>query len=373
MYPFTEIETPALLVDVDRAERNLARVADDARRQGLAVWPHTKTHKTPAWARRQLDLGAQGLTVAKLGEAEVMVAAGLPVIQIFYPLLGASASRRLADLLRKGAQLRVVLDSEASLATVAEAARSASASVDILVEVDTGMHRVGVAGPEEALAIARAAEKASGVEFVGLASFAGHVGHKDAEEQRLAVLEQEASRLRAVRQRIEGAGIPVSVVSVGGTHHAARMAEIHDATEIRPGTYIYNDRATVLAGSATWDTCAATVLATVVSVHRDWVIVDAGSKALASDSVPAGGHGAVLGHPEWEVAALSEEHGTLRLRPDRVPAGEGESTPLPRLGERVQVVPNHICTVVNLFDGFYATRGESVLYRMDIAGRGRSQ
>lgn len=362
--------TPALVVDLDRTEENLARTAAEARRAGLQVWPHTKTHKTPLWARMQLDLGAKGLTVAKLGEAQVMAQAGLGPIQIFYPLLGEASSRRLSDLLRIAhGPVRVVLDSEASLDTVAVGARMADVGVEVLIEVDTGLHRAGVATPEEALTLGRAIGRRDGVRFAGLASFAGHVGYQASEEARLAVLREEGRILSETRECLEGAGIPVEAVSVGGTHHAARMAQITGATEIRPGTYIYQDRATVLAGSATWETCSATVLSTVVSTHRDWVVVDAGSKALASDTVSAGGCGAVLGHPEWEITGQSEEHGILRLAEGTAGAGAR----LPTLGDRLRIVPNHICTVVNLFDAFYGVRSDAVVLRTVIAGRGRSQ
>lgn len=363
------VDTPALVVDLDRVERNLQRVAAACARRGLSLRPHVKTHKSTLLARWQVEAGAQGITVAKLGEAEVMRAGGLQDILVAYPLVGERAERRLADLLRLGTQVTVALDSEESLATVARAARPAGDTVQVLVEVDTGFHRVGVAW-DEVVPLARRVADTPGVVFAGLMSFAGHVSQAADEESRRRVLREESSLLAAAADRLAAAGLPPRTVSVGGTHHVARLEEVTAATEIRPGTYVFGDRATLWAGSCREEDCAATVLATVVSVHGTWAVVDAGSKALSSDACPAGGYGQVISRPGGReapgvaVARLSEEHGILTW--------SGPSPGL-RVGDRVHILPNHVCAAVNLYDRMVGVRAGRVERLLPVEARGRSQ
>lgn len=359
-----EIETPALVVDLDIAENNLAAMQQRADRRNFALWPHTKTHKSSVWARRQQDLGAQGLTVAKLGEAEVLRAAGLTRLLIAYPLIGVAKARRLADLLTHGVEARVALDSPNAVDCVAQAAQAAQTNVDVLVEVDTGFHRVGRSSPRAVVGLARYVSERSNIRFAGIFSFAGHIGAALDEAGRQKILQDEAAILAESRDLLEQAGLAPAVISVGGTHHAARMEEIPLATEIRPGTYVYNDRATLLADSCTEGQCAATVLVTVVSKSEGWAVVDGGSKAFSSDAHRAGGHGLVKAHPEWSLDRLSEEHGVLTWSDDV----DG-----PDIGERLQIIPNHICTVVNLFDRVYGVRAGNVERLLKVEGRGLSQ
>jgi D-serine deaminase-like pyridoxal phosphate-dependent protein len=365
MWSLDRVDTPALVVDLDTVERNLHRVHRQAQEAGLALWPHTKTHKAPWLARRQLELGARGLTVAKLGEAEVLRDAGLGPFLVHYPLVGETKARRLADLLATGAQVQVALDSPQAADTVAEGARQAGAEVGVLVEVDTGMHRVGVAPGPQVVELSRYVHRRPGLRFLGLTSYAGHVSAAPDEEGRRQVLRQEREILQRMRHELERQGLTPQVVSVGGTHHAARMEELAGvATHLRPGTYVYNDRTILLAGSCREDDLAASVLVTVVSRHDRWAVVDGGSKAFSSDAHREGGYGLVMGRPKLRLTRLSEEHGILEWEDGAEP---------PRLGERLRIVPNHICTVVNLFDRAWAVRGEEVERVFAVSARGKSQ
>jgi D-serine deaminase-like pyridoxal phosphate-dependent protein len=356
------LDTPVMLVDLDVVEANLARVQAQAHAHGFALWPHTKTHKSTWLATKQMELGAQGLTVAKLGEAEVMRAAGLRALLIAYPLLGPAKQERLTHLLEQGTMVRVALDSRQAADTVAGAARRAGTEVDVLIEIDTAFHRVGVSPGEAALPLVRYVADQPGLHYLGLLSFAGQISGNLDEEGRQGVLEQEAQLMIETRDALVHAGLAPRVISLGGTHHSVRMARIGPATEIRPGIYIYNDRNTLLAGSCVEADCAASILVTVVSAHDTWAVIDGGSKTFSSDLSHRGGFGLVRGHPEIVFERMTEEHGILTWP---------GHTPLLRVGERLQIIPNHICPAINLHDASYGIRQGQVerVIRTDARGK----
>jgi D-serine deaminase-like pyridoxal phosphate-dependent protein len=358
------IDTPALIADADIVEQNLARMQAAADAAGLHMWPHTKTHKLPFLAERQMALGAEGITVSKLGEAEVMRDAGFTRILLHYPPLGEAKARRLAALVARGAEMRVALDSTEAADTVARAADMAGGSIDILVEIDPGMHRVGRQPGPEVLDLARYVAERPGLRFLGLTSYAGHISAAPDEAGKEGVLQHEIDVLGAERERLERAGLPPAVVSVGGTHHGARMDRLRNATDVRPGTYVYNDRNILAGDSCRPEDLAAAVLVTVVSRNASWAVVDGGSKAFSFDTSPLGGYGLVPGQPELSLDRMNEEHGVLVW-----PEGAAG----PRVGERLRIVPNHICATVNLHDRVFFHRGGLVERVLPVAGRGRMQ
>jgi D-serine deaminase-like pyridoxal phosphate-dependent protein len=342
-----ELETPALVVDLDRVERNLERWQRYADEAGLASRPHVKTHKSVELARLQLAYGARGVTCQKLGEAEVMVKAGIDDVLVPYNLMGESKLRRLAGLLAR-ARVAVSVDDAALLRGLAGAARDAGRELEVLVECDTGFGRAGVQTPAAAAALGQTIGATSGLVFAGLLSYPSPPGARAFLEEALEVADLERPW-----------------VSTGGTPTMWNAAELRPVvTEYRVGTYVYNDRNTIAAGVASVDDCALTVLTTVVSRPTgDRAILDSGSKALAADQTAAGGHGLILEAQASTIAKLSEEHGHVELAP-------GERL---ELGDRVHVVPNHACVVSNLFDELWVTRGGEVVDRWAIDARGRSQ
>ncbi len=356
-----DLETPAALVDVDRMRANLRRAADYCRAHGLAWRPHAKTHKTPELAAEQVAAGAIGLTVATPREAEVMAQAADDLL-LAYPPFGRSKLDRLMAL-PDHVRLTVGLDSAEALRSLAEAARGAGRTAGVLVEFDVGMGRVGVQRPEDAVALAGAAASLDGVEYRGVMFYPGHIRqHVSGQDGALAAL---GARVEAFVAALEAAGLAPAVVSGGSTPTFWRSHEIPRLTEVRPGTNIFNDRTTVEVGACGWDEVAYTVLATVVSTAvPGQAVVDAGSKALAREELRAegGGYGALLGRPEVVVKAVSEEHGLLDL---------SRTEWRPRVGERVRIVPNHVCVSVNLQERLHAVRGEQVVGGWDVAGRGR--
>jgi D-serine deaminase-like pyridoxal phosphate-dependent protein len=346
-----EIDTPAVLVDVDRADANIRRAQAYADAHRVPLRPHIKTHKLPRFAHLQVEKGAIGITCQKIGEAEVMADAGLEDIFLPYNILGHDKLARLRTLAAR-VRLRVTADSDAVVAGLAAAFEGAATPLEVLVECDTGAGRCGVGDGEMALALARRIDAAPALSFGGLMTYPA-AGRPEAANAWLA----EAVGLFAA------AGVPVATVSTGGTPDLWRAHEASAATEYRPGTYIYLDRSQVARGVGTVDDCALTVLTTVVSrptPHR--AIVDAGSKALTSDLLGLEGYGVVMEAPSVVVAGLSEEHGNLDT--------SGDPGAL-SVGDRVRILPNHACVVSNLFDVVHLVSGDRVVDVLPVAARGR--
>lgn len=360
----TGLETPAAVVDLDRLAFNLDRMAAYAALHGLALRPHVKTHKAPRIAAEQMRLGAVGLTCATPREMEVMSGVSRDLL-LAYPPVGPGPLSRLLGLPRE-VRVSVALDSSRTLAALGEAARAADREIGVLVEVDLGMHRVGVQSPDAAVALAREIAKYAPLRYAGIAFYPGHIRAPVGEQD--ALLAQLATDLRGVLAALQRAGLPPTVVSGGSTPAAWRMHEVPGITEVRPGTYAFNDRTTAELGACEWEDCALTVLATVVSTAvPGQAVIDAGSKALGREPVrgAAGeGFGALADRPQVTVRSMSEEHGILDL---------GNTTWRPEVGERVQVVPNHVCVVVHLNDVVYGVRNAEVVEtQWEVAARGRA-
>lgn len=356
-----EIDTPAAVVDVDRMHANLRRAADYCSAHGLAWRPHSKTHKSPALAAEQVRAGAVGVTVATPREAEVM-AQTVDDLLLAYPPIGRAKLDRLMALPAR-VRLTVALDSAEALRGLADAARAAGRPVGVLVEVDAGMGRVGVQTAHDAVALARAAADADGVEYRGILFYPGHV--RERVEQQDAGIRAVSERLGRTLSALDAAGLAPAVVSGGSTPTFWRSHEIAGVTEVRPGTNIFNDRTTAEIGACGWDECAYSVLATVVSTAvPGQAVVDAGSKALSKEEIRADtvGYGALLDRPEIVVKGVSEEHGLLDL---------SGTDWRPRIGERVRIVPNHVCVSVNLQERVYGVRGDEVVEVWEVLGRGR--
>ena len=356
-----QLETPVPVVDLDRVAHNLDRMAAYATLHGLRLRPHVKTHKSPRIAAEQLRLGATGLACATLREAEVMAEVCRDLL-VAYPPVGAARLERLARL-PSHVRLAVAADDVHALDALSVAARLGQRSIDVLVEADLGMHRVGVTSPEKAVAMARHIDRASSLRFAGLQFYPGHVrAHVKDQDAGLA---QVGHDLAAYIEALTAAGLPPHTVSGGSTPLAWRMHEVPGVNEVRPGTYVYNDRTTAQIGACDWEDCALTVLATVVSVSvKGQAVVDAGTKALGREPLRAegDGYGVLLDHPDVIVSRMSEEHGILDL---------SRSSWRPRLGDQVRIVPNHVCIVVHLFDEIIGVRGHAVETRWPVAARGR--
>ncbi len=356
------LDTPVPLVDLDRMRRNLDRMADYTSAHSLFLRPHVKTHKTPQLAAEQTMRGAVGLTCATTLEAQVMSGTAADLL-VMYPPVGMPRLSRLMDL-PSDVRLTVALDSVEALELLAAAAREHGRTVHVLVELDTGMRRVGVHESADAVALARAVRDAGDpLAFAGLAFYPGHIRERVGEQD--GKLRALSRQLDDVVSTLTRAGLSPPVVSGGSTPAAWRMHELPAVTEVRPGTYIFNDRTTAAIGACAPDDCALTVLATVVSTALPGqAVVDAGSKALGREPLLDGGSGfaSVLDHPEAVVGAMSEEHGVIDLR---------DTDWKPRVGDLVRLVPNHVCIVVNLNDMLVTVSDNRVVSVLEVAARGR--
>lgn len=354
-------ETPIPLVDLDRLERNLDRMAGYAERHHLALRPHTKTHKSPRIAAEQLRRGAIGLTCATLLEAEVMAEVSDDLL-LAYPPVGAAKLQRLLSLPEETG-ITVAIDSIEVADQLARAARERGRSVGVFIELDLGMHRVGLPAIEDAVELARVVAATPPLVYGGIAFYPGHIRtHVRQQDQEL---ERLGASLRSVIQALERAGLHPTVVSGGSTPTVWKTHEIEGVTEIRPGTYIYNDRITAQLGACGWNDLALTILATVVSTAiPGQAVIDAGSKALGREPSEGEGegYGALLDRPEVVVRRLSEEHGILDLK---------DTDWRPAVGERVRVVPNHVCIAVHLHEMVYGMRNDRVEISWPVRARGR--
>ena len=356
-----QLETPVPVVDLDRMSMNLDRMAAYATLHGLRLRPHVKTHKSPRIAAEQLRHGAVGLTCATLREAELMSEVCDDLL-IAYPPVGAARLERLARL-PQDVRVGVAADDAAALSALALAAKLGRRQFDVYVEVDVGMHRVGVSTPEKAISLARAISDSPALSFAGLLFYPGHI-RQNVDEQGSSLSELTAS-IAKYTDALRDVGMPARVVSGGSTPAAWRMHEVAGVTEVRPGTYVYNDRTTAAMGACDWEDCALTVLATVVSTAvKGQAVVDAGSKALGREPLRAegDGYGLVLNQPDVVVSRMSEEHGILDL---------SKTAWRPKLGEQVRIIPNHVCIVVHNFDEIIGVRGHAVETRWPVAARGR--
>ena len=359
-----DVPTPRVVIDQDVLERNITRMAATVREKGLRLRPHAKTHKVLEIADRQLAAGAAGLTVATIGEAEVFAEHGVADLFIAYPLwLTQPQAERLRRLSAK-ARISVGVDSAEGAAAMGAALDGAAGEIAVLVEIDSGHHRSGVS-QGSAGKVARAAHEA-GLRVEGVFTFPGHSYAPGMPQQ---AVDQEQAALAEAAELLTAAGFDASRRSGGSTPTAA-LTGSSVATEVRPGVYVFGDAQQLELGRCTWDDIALTVAATVVSRHdtrRDFprrVVLDSGSKVLGTDRPAwATGHGRLLDHPEARITALSEHHATV-VWP--------EQSPLPALGERLRVVPNHVCITMNLVDDVTVVSGGRVLDRWVVAARGRN-
>ncbi|TVP74466.1 MAG: D-TA family PLP-dependent enzyme [Gemmatimonadales bacterium] len=359
--PPAAVETPAAIVDLDRIRRNIGQTLEGLGRQGLRWRPHVKTHKSRALAREQLRAGAVGLTVATPREAEVMADLTDDLL-LAHPPVGPKVERvvRVAQLTR----LRVALDHQGPLEALSVASGRAGTHLGILVELDVGMGRVGVGDSRDVLRLAAAAHELPGLSFDGVLFYPGHL--TPAKVGLDAGIGEVNRRLEEILSALAREGMPAGIVSGGSTPTLPWSHHFHGVTEIRAGTCIFHDRTTVALGVARGEDVALRVLSTVVSTDgRTRAVLDAGSKALAREAFRGGDQGGfgevqVPGRPL--VTAVSEEHGVVALE---------DSSWRPRVGDTVEIVPNHVCVSVNLQDRLLARRSDGCYDVVSLEARGR--
>jgi D-serine deaminase-like pyridoxal phosphate-dependent protein len=343
--------TPAVVIDLDKVEANIARLQAACDAAGIANRPHIKTHKSPELARLQREAGARGITCQKLGEAEIMADGGMDDILISYNILGEEKLGRLGALQRR-VRMIVAADNPVTIAGLPSAAEIAGRDLEVVVECDTGRQRAGVETPAEAVALAKLIAGSKGLTFAGFLMYPP----EDGWERTQIFLDTANAGLR-------DAGLEAGIISTGGSPNIPNIGKLKGSTEHRAGTSIFNDRMQVAAGVATLDDCALSVYATVVSrAGPERGILDSGSKTLTSDTGGLEGHGYILEYPAAKIARFAEEHGFLDL---------AASNKRPNVGEVVRIIPNHVCVVVNMVDRLITVRGDKLVGELPVAARGK--
>jgi D-serine deaminase-like pyridoxal phosphate-dependent protein len=348
-----DLETPVPIIDIDIVERNLKRWQERCDKAGFANRPHIKTHKLVPLARAQVELGAKGITVQKLGEAEVMADAGISDMLLTFNVVGKHKLERLAALAKR-TDIAVVADNADIIAGLGSAGTAAGRKISVLVECDTGAKRNGVQSPQAAADLAKKIDATKGLSYGGLMTYVRPGTRKEADDF-----------LVAARDLVAKAGLETKAITTGGSPEMWKDEGLDHITEYRAGTYIYFDRSLAERGTCAYNDCALTVLATVVSRPTgDRALIDAGSKALTSDLLNLQGYGIVQELGKARVYDVNEEHGYLDI---------SGVTDKPKVGDLVRITPNHVCPVTNLFDKVVFIKGSEVLGAVKVDARGAVQ
>ncbi|MBP1042570.1 alanine racemase [Vagococcus sp. BWB3-3] len=358
------METPVVLINQQILENNLAQMAEKvANAPSTQLRPHIKTHKNPELAKRQLAYGAVGITVAKLGEAEVMIDGGIRNIFLAYPLVSTDKINRGLALAQKSERFIFSVDTVTGAEQLNRLAEAAGISVEVRLEINTGLARTGVE-LEEALPFAKTVSQFKQLNLTGIYTYRGSklldgTATKDAYSAGI----EEGTAMVTLAKELRAAGIQIEDVSVGSSLSIAGVLAVEGVTEVRPGTYVFNDAMQLSYGVCHQVDCAATVLVTVVSRHGNRLIIDGGSKAFATDVQPTifptliRGFGQVKGYPKVIFERMNEEHGVLLITDETI-----------QVGDRLEIIPNHICSTINLYDVYYLDQ-----QAVSVAARGKTQ
>lgn len=358
--------TPYVSIDRARMQSNILEMAGMARSSEVSLRPHVKTHKIPAIAREQLEAGAVGISVATVSEAEVMADSGIEDIFIAYPLVTEEKILRAVALSRR-IRLIVGVDSLEGARKLSEVAETEDHTLEVRLEVDTGLRRTGVLY-EDAVELAAEIQSTSNLDLTGIYTYRGAVldGSPTLELEKAGI--EEGQLMATLADRVRERGMRVNDVSVGSTPTAQYAARVQGVTEVRPGTYVFYDKMQTKLGACSFDECAAEVVATVVSKpSSELAVIDGGSKTFATDVQPGSaplnlvGFGEIVGHPEATLERLTEEHGMILLN------GESDL----QVGDAIRIVPNHICSTVNLHDAIYLTSEDGGVEELQVAARGK--
>lgn len=363
----SELPTPALILDLNIMEKNLKDMSTVITSKGKRIRPHVKTHKIPELAKLQIELGAKGITAAKVSEAEVMVANGIDDILIANQIVDREKLHRLVELAKK-ASLSILVDSQEGLIRLADAVKNADVKIGVYIEIDTGDKRCGIP-PEKALELAKEIKKHKNLDLIGIETYGARLNRFENNQHLKQIAMDVVNTMITVKTQIEENGIKVKEISIGGTPGARQLAQIDGPTELRPGVYIFNDVATVFRKAVGFEDCALTVLSTVISNSGNRMIVDAGGKSLsyARPGIILGKetyHGVIKGMENLAVKRLSEEHGVFE---------EEHNLDEFTIGEKIEIIPAHACPVVNLFNEIYCHRNGVVEKILKVSARGKVQ
>lgn len=362
------METPYIVIDEAIVEQNIKRMANMAKENRIQLRPHIKTHKLPYVAKKQLAGGAIGITVATISEAEVMAEAGIKDIFIAYPIVSESKAKKLIQLKHKVSNLIVGVDSLVGANVLEKVAKESNDTLQVRLEVDTGLARTGV-NPQDAVDIAKQIVQLEHLVLEGIFTFKGAIYEGKGTLNLELAGKEEGEIMLQVAEALQKEGIEVASISVGSSPTARTVSKVKGVTEVRPGTYIYNDVMQEAFGLCTTEDLAAEVVCTVVSKSKDGhIVIDGGSKTFATDVQPGGaplhlkGFGKIKGHPNAEFVRMNEEHGVIELNGEDI-----------QIGEQISIVPNHICSTVNLHNDVYLKKTDGDIENLEVAARGKLQ
>lgn len=357
-----ELDTPVAIIDLDIMERNISEMSEMARSSNIQLRPHIKTHKVPEIASIQIKAGAKGITCAKLGEAEVMVNS-IDIDDVFIAnlVVGSQKIERLLKLSEK-AKVIVGVDSDDVAQPISDYAIKRGLKIPVFIKIDVGLHRLGVPYGKPALELAQKIDKMKGLKLEGIYTHEGHAyGVTDNSQIKVIALEAGDMMVQTA-EMIKKAGIEINTISVGSTPTVRTSLTIKGITEVRPGAYVFNDYFEMRLGIASENDCAFTILSTVISVpSEERAIIDAGTKSYTSDKAQAFGvYGLIKGMPDVKLVRAYEEHGVLNIPKGRL-----------KVGDRIEVIPNHVCPAVNLYDELVALRKDEVETIWRVSARGK--
>ena len=354
-----DLDTPALVVDLDRMENNIKRMVKFTGECGVELRPHAKTHKVPEIAKMQIQAGSRGVCLQKTSEVEVFADNGIEDIFLTNEVVALQKMEKLAEIAQK-IHLGVAVDDMDVARSMRRIFKNAGSEIDVYVDIDVGMHRCGVGDPDVAARLTHEVSSRDGLVFKGLMGYEGNVNGARSKEDQVRLSNAAMSKIVKAKKAIERDGTRVETVSVGSSVSVWTNAKHPAVTEVQPGMYIFNDHVLVARGVANWEDCALTVNSTVMSKpSADRAVVDAGSKAFNFDT------GLFPNAPDWpgvKMTHFSEEHGWLDLQ------GKGRNL---KIGDRVRFVPAHCCTTINQFHELNGVRGEKVEKVFPIAASGK--
>jgi len=353
-----EIDTPALVVDIQKLQNNIRKMADFFKDKTANIRPHFKTPKTVAIAKMQLEAGAAGITCAKVSEAEVLAGAGIKDILIANEVVGKTKIKRLIKLIKKGAELKVAVDSAENIKELSMLAKSSKVEIGVLVDINVGLPRCGVA-PEKAPELGKLIAQSKGLKLRGIMGYEGHIVLAEDANIREQECKKSMAKLVSAKDLMEKAGLKVEIVSGGGTGTYNITGVYPGVTEIQAGSYCLMDVRYDKLGLGFEK--ALTILTTVISkAFPPFIITDAGEKFMSIEF----GMPELIGVPNAKLAFLSEEHGHIIAE---------ANAPKFQIGQKLELFPSHVCTTINLNDWLWVADGEKVVDRWKIAARGCSQ
>lgn len=361
---YDRIPTPAVVIELDQVEDNLKQMVKANEAWGIHVRPHIKPHKSVYLAKLQLELGAKGITCAKIGEAEVMAEHGITDILIAYPLIGKDKMERLGKLMKK-ASIITVVNSETGARQLSECGEANETRIKVLIEVDGGTHRGGVAPYEAAVAFAEKISGLGGIDLCGLMYYGGTIYGEENKEGFIRAAQKEHKEIAVTAEMLEKKGFPMNILSGGNSYSARNPEYLKGITEVRCGNYIFDDCLTIAKGYATERECALRVVSTVIALaDKNHAIIDAGSKTLTTDLCDGRtGYGIVAGRPDIMIDKLNEEHGFI-----------SSENPLKlEIGDKIAVIPNHACVIPNLTDEMYGIRAGAIERMVAVEARGKNR